>query len=511
MAERAKADFDVVWDLVRQSIEDSHELSDTALNLWFSDIRLAELTSEKALFTVATKFKYDTIKNRYTDLLERHLERVIGYSPEVEVVFDDTGYVPVELEGQNITESPVELAKRNIAAKKAREAEAEAERAAAAAMSFAEHGGAAPDDYDESSDDDAGGSDDPDFMTTSASGKERLTYNPDYTFENFVVGASNTLAHAAARAVAANPADKYNPFFIYGPSGVGKTHLMYAITNEALERNPQMKITYVKGETFANQLIESMSKKYGGVAFREKYRTVDMLLIDDVHFISGRNAIQEEFFHTFNALFEDHKQIVVSSDRPPKDMPTLEARIRSRFESGLLADIQAPDYDLRLAIMRKKAETMGLYLRPDVEKFLAESVSANIRQIEGVIKKLSAVYYLNGETPTIDTIKNHVPEFLKEDGSPEETADRIITAVSKHFGIPEADLRGASREKNIKEARNTAMFLIRNHTPLSLSEIGKLFGGRNHSTVHSNCVAAEARLETDRFFESDIKAIEDVI
>lgn len=496
MAERAKADFDVVWDLVRQSIEDSHELSDTALNLWFSDIKLAELTSEKALFTVATKFKYNTIKNRYSDLLERHLERVIGYSPEVEIVFDESGYVPVELEGENVTESPVELAKRNIAAKKALETAGDDEESA---------------EIDEETIDSEADGDDPDFMTTSASGKERLTYNPDYTFDNFVVGASNTLAHAAARAVAANPADKYNPFFIYGPSGVGKTHLMYAITNAALERNPDMKITYVKGETFANQLIESMSKKYGGVAFREKYRTVDMLLIDDVHFISGRNAIQEEFFHTFNALFEDHKQIVVSSDRPPKDMPTLEARIRSRFESGLLADIQAPDYDLRLAIMSKKAETMGLYLSPDVEKFLAESVSANIRQIEGVIKKLSAVYYLNGELPTIATIKNHVPEFLKEDGSPEETADRIITAVSKHFGISEDDIKGASREKSIKEARNTAMFLIRNHTPLSLSEIGKIFGGRNHSTVHSNCVAAEARLETDRFFESDIKAIEDVI
>lgn len=495
MSKRANADFDVVWDLVRQSMEDSHELSDTALNLWFSDVSLAELTSDNAVFTVATKFKYDTIVSRYAGLIDRHLEKVIGYKPKVDIILDESGYVAPTLEGEGIVDSPLELALRNIAAKKSKKEDTDSD-----------DGDGKVEEVLESIDKDV--EEDPDFMTTSASGKERLTYNPDYTFDNFVVGASNTFANAAAHAVAENPADKYNPFFIYGPSGVGKTHLMYAITNAALRRNPEMKITYVKGETFANQLIESMSKKYGGIAFREKYRTVDMLLIDDVHFISGRTAIQEEFFHTFNALFEDHKQIVVSSDRPPKDMPTLEARIRSRFESGLLADIQSPDYDLRLAIMRKKAETMGLYLSPDVERFLAESVSANIRQIEGVIKKLSAVYYLNGETPTIDTIKKHVPEFLKDDDSPEETATRIITAVSRHFGISEEEIKGSSREKNIKEARNTAMFLIRNHTPLSLSEIGKIFGGRNHSTVHSNCVAAESRLETDRFFESDIHSIE---
>ena len=486
MDDSSTNDFDVIWKLIYNSIKESGELSNEALNLWFSDIKLREMTSDKAVFTVATEFRYKTIVNRYYDTIKRHLSAVVGYDPEIEIIFDSSGYVPPSLEGEGYIKSPLDIADKYIAKRKAEEAETLSVR------NQEENG-----DIEEQ----------PVYQTTSASGKEKLTFNPDYTFDNFVVGASNNFAHAAAINIAENPAEKYNPFFIYGPSGVGKTHLMYAITNRTLQLYPDMNITFVKGEEFANQLIESLSHKYGGKAFRDKYRTVDMLLIDDVHFISGRESTQEEFFHTFNALFEDHKQIIVSSDRPPKEMHTLETRLRTRFESGLLADMQSPDYDLRLAIMRRKALSTGISLSPEVEKFLAESLSSNIRQIEGVIKKLSARYFLTGESPSIDTIKALVPEFLKDRDSPRIVAEKVIASAAAHFDVSEEDVLGAKRDKNIRLARNGAMLIIRNNTDLSLSEIGRIFN-RNHSTVCNNCSAAEALIEADPGFAAELKEIE---
>ncbi len=485
MNDSQKNDFNTIWNLIHNSIKESGELSDEALGLWFSDTTLSELTSEKAVFAVATEFRHKTIVNRYFDTVRRHLYSVVGYEPEVEIIFDPTGYVPPVLEGEGVIMSPLDLIDKNLSQRKDSDDENE---------------DAKPEDksYEDEQ---------PKFQTTTASGKEKLTFNPDYTFDNFVVGGSNNFAHAAAKNVAENPAEEYNPFFLYGPSGVGKTHLMYAITNRALELYPDMKITFVKGEEFANQLIESLSHKYGGKAFRDKYRTVDMLLIDDVHFIGGRDSTQEEFFHTFNALFEDHKQIIVSSDRPPREMHTLETRLRTRFESGLLADMQSPDYDLRLAIIRRKALNTGIRLTPEVEIFLAERLNSNIRQIEGVIKKLSARYYLTGETPSIETIKVLVPEFLKEKESPKVVADKVISVAAAHFNVSEEDVLGQKRDKNIRLARNAAMLIIRNSTELSLSEIGRIFN-RNHSTVSNNCTAAEALMEADPHFATEIREIE---
>jgi len=480
-----KNEFAAVWDLIYKSIKESGELPDEALGLWFSDMSLRELTPEKAVFTVATEFRHKTIVNRYFDTVSRHLSAVVGYEPEIEIVFDPTDYVPPVLEGEGVILSPLDIANRNIARKKEEE---ESEKETVHEDSFKEE-------------------DQPKYQATTASGKEKLTYNPDYTFDNFVVGGSNNFANAAAKNVAENPAVEYNPFFLYGPSGVGKTHLMYAIANRAMELYPDMNIVFVKGEEFANQLIECLSHKYGGKTFRDKYRTVDMLLIDDVHFIAGRESIQEEFFHTFNTLFEAHKQIIVSSDKPPREMHTLETRLRTRFESGLLADVQSPDYDLRLAIIRRKALNTGIRLDVEVEKYLAERLGSSIRQIEGVIKKISARFYLTGESPNIDTIKILVPEFLKERSSPKMIAGKVISVSAAHFGVTEEDVVGQKRDKNIRLARNAAMYVIKNTTDLSLSEIGRLFN-RNYSTVINNCAAAKAMADADVHFASELREIE---
>lgn len=473
-----KTEFDTIWKLIRDSIKESGELSDEAFGLWFSDVTLRELSSEKAVFAVATEFRYRTVVNRYSDTLKKNLTAVVGYTPdEVEIIFDPTGFVPPVLEGQD-TSSDEEVPERK--------------------KEFT----LLPEENEPFVETDL-----PKYQSTTSTGKEKLTFNPDYTFDNFVVGGSNKFAHAAALNVAENPALEYNPLFLYGPSGVGKTHLMYAITNKTMELYPDMNIVFVKGEEFANQLIECLSRKYGGRAFREKYRSVDMLLIDDVHFIVGRESTQEEFFHTFNSLFEAHRQIIVSSDKPPKEMHILESRIRTRFESGLLADVQSPDYDLRLAILRRKALNTGIRLDQEVEMFLAERIGASIRQIEGVIKKISARYYLTGEAPTIESIKALVPEFLKEKDSPKVFANKVISTAAAHYGVSEEDIVGEKRDKNIRLARNAAMLIIKNNSPLSYTEIGRIFN-RNYSTVINNCNASKALIEGDAHFASEYREIE---
>lgn len=487
-----KTEFDTIWKLIRESIKESGELSDEAFGLWFSEVSLRELSSEKAVFAVASEFKYKTIINRYFDTLKNNLTAVVGYTPdEVEIIHDPSGYAPAVSEKSDKEEfysvnnsSSANTAKGDLSD-----------------LSIP----SIDDIFDKTEAEDEENL--PKYQSTTSTGKEKLTFNPDYTFDNFVVGGSNNFAYAASKNVAENPAVEYNPLFLYGPSGVGKTHLMYAIANRSMELYPDMNIVFVKGEEFANQLIECLSRKYGGRAFREKYRSVDMLLIDDVHFIVGRDSTQEEFFHTFNSLFEAHRQIIVSSDKPPKEMQILETRIITRFESGLLADVKSPDYDLRLAILRRKALNTGIRLEPEVEMFLAERLGSSIRQIEGVIKKISARYYLTGEAPTIDAIKALVPEFLKDKDSPQVYAKKVISAVADHYGVTSEDIIGEKRDKNIRIARNVSMLIIKNNTTLSLSEIGRLFG-RNYSTVINNCNAVRNMVESDPLFASEFRKLE---
>ena len=308
-----------------------------------------------------------------------------------------------------------------------------------------------------------------------------MDFNPQFTFDNFVVGPSNRFAHSASIAVSKNPGQVYNPLFIYGPSGVGKTHLLYAIANGIRRSNPDANIVYIKGDEFTNELIAAIA---GGknVEFRSKYRESDLFLIDDIQFIAGRESTQEEFFHTFNKLYEEHKQIVMTSDRKPGDMLTLEDRLRTRFEWGLLADIQPPDYETRMAILKNKARTLGLDLGDDVCNYIAINITNNVRQIEGVVKKLMAYRDLDNMPLDLPNVSKVIEDSFKTEGNALPTPALVISQVCKFYSIDESVLRGTLKKKNVAEARQMAMYLIRNLTNLSLPDIGKEFG-RDHSTV----------------------------
>ncbi len=326
--------------------------------------------------------------------------------------------------------------------------------------------------------------------------------NSEYTFDNFIVGSSNKFAHAACVAVAARPATDYNPLFIYGQSGLGKTHLLYAITNEITKKKPDTKIIYTNSEDFTNQLIESL-KDREMEKFRQKFRSCDVLLIDDIQFIAGKDSTQEEFFHTFNALYEDHKQIILTSDRPPSDIKTLEYRLKTRFEWGLIADIQPPEFELRLAITKKKAEQAGVKIPDDVCEFLAENLRTNIRQVEGSIKKLRALSFLTGTEISMEMARGCVSELLGGAEPVSVTVDKIFATVFKKYGVSKEDITGLRRTKEIAFARHVAVYLIRNITEMSLPNIGKLLG-RDHSTILSSLDTIEKKLRSDTIFNVEI-------
>ena len=304
----------------------------------------------------------------------------------------------------------------------------------------------------------------------------------EYTFERFVVGSSNKFAHAAARAVADNPGHSYNPLYIYGESGLGKTHLLYAIANSIHQNKPGLSVVYVKGDTFTNELIQAI-REGRNQEFRDKYRSADIFLMDDVQFVAGRASTQEEMFHTFNTLYEAKRQIVFTSDRPPKEMLRLDDRLKTRFEWGLLADIQPPDYETRMAIIKNKSIRMGIELPEFLLQLIAENITANVRQIEGTVNKIMAYQDLMGDTVDKDTVVRAVKDMFKDKSDIVPTADVIIDEVCKFYNIEPDSLRGQGRTKDISLARQIAMYQIRRMTNLSLKEIGREFEGRDHTTV----------------------------
>ena len=304
----------------------------------------------------------------------------------------------------------------------------------------------------------------------------------EYTFERFVVGSSNKFAHAAARAVADNPGHSYNPLVIYGESGLGKTPLLYAIAHTIHDNHPDYKVVYIKGDTFTNELIQAIREGRNS-EFREKYRGADVFLMDDVQFIAGRDSTQEEMFHTFNTLYELKKQIVFTSDRPPKEMLRLEDRLKTRFEWGLLADIQPPDYETRMAIIKNKSIRMGIELPDFLLQLIAENITANVRQIEGTVNKIMAYQDLMGDSVDKETVVRAVKDMFKEKSDIVPTAEVIIDEVCKFYNIEPAVLKGQGRAKDISMARQIAMYQIRRMTNLSLKEIGREFEGRDHTTV----------------------------
>ena len=464
-------DLEDIWEQVKIDLQD--ELTPSIYGLWFDPVELHSYDEENATIVFATisEFNYKVISKRYLPLLKKHFASQLGFELEIKVIFTGEPSIPKinRQFGFSIkTDEELEAEK-----KKAKEEE---EQKAAEEKTLP--GGVLP-----------------------------IDYNFQYTFDNFIVGGSNKFAHAACMAIATHPQSSYhyNPLFIYGQSGLGKTHLMSAIVNEVTKNNPKTRVVYIKGEEFTNQLIESLAKKEMQ-KFHERYRNCDILLIDDIQFIAGKTSTQEEIFHTFNALYESQKQIVLSSDRPPKDIQPLEDRLKSRFESGLIADIQPPDLELRIAIIKKKAEQVGITLADDVLTFLAENLRSNIRQIEGTVKKLSARYFLEGKIITMDIAATCLREITGGVVPVQVVVDKIFSAVFNKYGISKADILSEKRNKEIALARHISIYLVHQLADMSKNSVAKVFN-RNHSTIISSCEVVVKRMNTDPFFNAEINEI----
>ncbi len=422
------------------------EMTDVAYNLWIKDIRAEELTVERARLSVNSEFKRDLIAEKYLGLLSDCYEKVLGFKVEVTIE-----YVPdVDTLNKYNTEKSIipDLRQDN-------------------------HG-----DY-------------------------------EYTFDTFIVGSSNKFAHAAAMAVATHDIRNYNPLFIHGDSGLGKTHLLFAIMNEVKRRRPEAQVAYIKGEEFTNELISAI-RSQTTPEFREKYRKVDYLLVDDIQFIAGRDSTQEEFFHTFNALYESGKQIVLVSDRPPKEIKTLEERLRNRFEMGLMADIQPADYETRIAIIQRKADLLNLDLPQSVAQYIAANLKSNIRQLEGAVKNIKAnslIYERQNYPITVLMAQEAIRDILNDTQPMPVTIGKIITEVSRTFNVSEQDIKSNKRAANISKARQIAMYVIKDVTQMSMAAIGDEFGGRDHSTVVYAISQTEKMLKTDSHLREIVEDI----
>ncbi|MBQ6894941.1 MAG: chromosomal replication initiator protein DnaA [Clostridia bacterium] len=332
------------------------------------------------------------------------------------------------------------------------------------------------------------------------------TLNKNYLFENFVIGKSNEFAHATAVAIAEGKGSAYNPFFIYGGVGLGKTHLMHAIGNYILQKDPTKKILYVSSEQFTIDMINSI-RNDKNQEFRDKYRTVDMLLIDDIQFISDKEATQEEFFHTFNELYQNDKHIIITSDRPPKDLPTFMERLKTRFQQGVVVDIIPPDYETRIAILRKKAYQLSVDIPDDVYEFVASNIKSNIRELEGAIKKILLYHKLAKKEINVELAKKALEDIITEKKK-KITPQLVISTVEKHFNLKENDLKSKSKSKNIAFPRQIAMYVLNEYTDLTYKQIGDAFGGLDHTTVLYGCNKIKSSIDADSAIES---AVNDII
>ena len=460
-------DITELWNSVKESFSDT--LTRETINLWFGNIRLEDYDSDTGKLTMTTdsEFKHDIITKKYLSTIEKQFSDLLGFGIKVDLKYrkkenTDTPEDPPAKTPEEPNEGTIPPYTKDPDNPLAKTPE---------------------DPY----------------------GGTRPPFNFKYTFENFIVGSSNKFAHAACLAVAENPATNYNPLFIYGPSGIGKTHLLYAITNKVNENKPDVKIIFITGEDFTNQFIEAMAINKTQ-EFRNKYRQCDILLIDDIHFIAGKVSTQEEFFNTFNALYEDRKQIILTSDRPPREMKTLEERLKTRFEWGLLADIQPPDLELRIAIIKNKAEQIGITLSEEVLTFLAENLRSNVRQIEGAIKKLGAKYFVEGNDITIESAKACVADLLDGQIPTEVTVSKIFGELYDRYGVTKEELTGLKRSKEIVNVRHIAVYLIRKNTDMSQNNIAKIFN-RDHTTVIASLEKVEKQMKTDSSYKAEINRL----
>lgn len=440
-----------IWEMVRESFRG--ECPTTAFDLWYGSITPISFDAEQQELTFSVsggEFKKTTLEKSYKQKIEERFSSVAGM--EVTVAFH-TDAKPVD------AQSIIDRIRGNAAA--------------------------AP--------------------TVEEAPKESADHSlrSKYTFDNFIVGETNKFVRAACWKVANNPSNEWNPLFIYGPSGVGKTHLMYAIINEICKQRSNIKVLYIKGDDFINDMVRCLASS-SMENFRTRYRGCDVLLVDDIQFIAGKEATQNELFHTFQSLFDEGKQLILASDRPPKDINPLEERLRSRFEQGLLADINPPDLELRVAIIKKKAEDLDIELPDEVLSYLSENLRSNIRQIEGSIKKLNAKALLEGRRISLELARECIGELLGDAEPLSVTMDKIFAAVYKKYNVSKEELRGKKRNKEIAQARHVTIFLIREITEMSYPKIGKDFD-RDHATIMSSDEWVKKRIITDPLFAADIE------
>jgi chromosomal replication initiator protein len=434
-----------IWKLAFKNI--SANKTRSFADLWFKDLNIHSYDGNTIVFSTDSQFKYEKIKNNHIELLKQSLSDYLPCEVDIILIGESQPEISVQPKTETTVTPTVET------------------------------------------------------QISIDEGFEQI-HNPEYTFDNFIVGNSNKFAHAACTAVAQRPAMDYNPLFIYGPSGLGKTHLICAIVNEIKRKKPDTKVIYITGEDFTNQLVESITKK-DTIHFHNRFRSCDILLIDDIQFIAGRVSTQEEFFHTFNALHQEQKQIILTSDRPPKDISTLEERLRTRFEWGLIADIQPPDLELRLAIFKKKVEQARISIPDDVLLFLAENLRSNIRQIEGAIKKLSAKSLIMNQVIDMELAKSCLNELLGGAEPVSTTVDKIFSAVYNKYGVSKEEIKGKKRVKNIIWARQVTIYLIREITELSFPNIGDIVD-KDHTTVMYSYEQVGKKITTNPMIEMEI-------
>ncbi|MGN0519215.1 MAG: chromosomal replication initiator protein DnaA [Candidatus Fimenecus sp.] len=431
-----------LWDAACAYIKTDGGISNAVFSLWLEPLQLTAFDGEKVTLTIDNEFKYGIVTKKFTELLEQAFLSALAFPVRVEILLV--------------------------------EKETEEEAAVPAAQ--------------------------------PVKADELVINNRANSFENFVVGKSNNYAYAAAKKVAENPGKTYNPLFIYGKSGLGKTHLLKAIENYMKSRNPEASIIYVTSEKFTNDIIEHV-RSSNTFELREKYRHADALLVDDIQFIAGKNSIEEEFFHTFNSLTEDGKQIVISSDNPPNEIPKLTERLKNRFEWGLMADIQPPDFEMRMAIIKNKADAISFSIPDNVVEFIAEQVSHNVRQLEGAVKKLQAICVLLDTTPTIEITKDAIKELMNTTQPVSVVREKILEQVAATMGVSVNNITSDKRDKNIKDARQMAMYIIREMTGMSLEEIGKCFNGKTHSTVKHSIDSVAERMDKDKEYKALVENI----
>ena len=427
------------------------EMSEVSFNTWIKSCEPISISSHEIKISVPNSFTQDILEKRYKDLVVNSIEAACSKLYKVEFL--------IESELQE-AEEEIEVKKMKVRNQ----------------------------------------------ASITVNDEMSCTLNPKYTFDSFVIGNSNRFAHAASLAVAEAPAKAYNPLFIYGGVGLGKTHLMHAIGHYILQNNSSAKVAYVSSEKFTNELINAI-KDDKNEEFRNRYRNVDVLLIDDIQFIAGKERTQEEFFHTFNALHEANKQIILSSDRPPKEIPTLEDRLRSRFEWGLIADIQAPDFETRMAILKKKADVENLNVANEVMVYIATKIKSNIRELEGALIRIVAYSSLTNREITVDLATEALKDIISNKQNKNITIDVIQDVVSGYFNLRVEDLKSQRRTRNVSYPRQIAMYLSRKLTDMSLPKIGEEFGGRDHTTVIHAYEKISDSLNTDESLQHTVNDI----